>query len=248
MKLLKLTSLLLFISLFNSLNSQAQSADSLLAYMDHLMSAAKDREATVEIILEGKSGKEKVREAILKQKGKDKKIYRYTQPEKQAGIATLSLPDGIMWLYMPAFGKATKISLLSKSQAFSGTDFSYEDMNHTTYAERYTPVLIDAKHSEYYLLDLLPKTNKSKYSHIELYLHKREYYPIKMEFYNEREKKFKVATYVYTKKDGYWYAEEVVMTDLNKEHSTTIRMSDMKFDQGIPDSVFTVEYLKQNTP
>jgi len=245
MKLFKLTLIFFFTLLLNMSNTKAQSADSLLAYMDHLMAAANDKEATVEISLINKSGKIKVREAILKQKGKNKKIYKYTQPEKQAGIATLSLPDGTMWLYMPAFGKATKISLLSKSQAFTGTDFSYEDMNHTTYAERYTPSLVKADHQEYYILDLIPKSKKSKYSHIELYLHKTEYYPIKMEFYNDREKKFKVATYIYTQKSGYWYAEEVYMTDLNKKHSTKIRQTDLKFDQGIPDSVFTVEYLKQ---
>lgn len=244
MKLIKLTTILLIVLFLDSSFTKAQSADSLLAYMDHLMAAAKDKEATVEISLINKSGKTKVREALMKQKGKAKKIYRYTQPEKQAGIATLSLPDGVMWLYMPAFGKATKISLLSRSQAFSGTDFSYEDMNYTSYTERYAPSLIEADHPEYYMLDLVPRSKKSKYSHIELYLHKTEYYPIKMEFYDEREKKFKIATYVYAQKDGYWYAEEVMMTDLNKEHSTKIRMTDLKFDQEIPDSVFTVEYLK----
>jgi len=243
MKLIKMY--LVFLLMLPMVNASGQSSDTLLAYMDQLMSAPKDKEANVKITLKNKAGKEKVREANMKQKGKDKKVYRYTKPEKQAGIATLSLPDGIMWLYMPAFGKATKISLLSRSQAFNGTDFSYEDMNNTSYANRYIPSLIEDQESDFYVLDLVPKSKKSKYSHILIYLHKTEYYPIKMEYFNERGKKFKMASYTYAKADGYWYAKEVVMTDLNKQHSTTIQLTDLKFDQGIPDSVFTVEDLKQ---
>jgi hypothetical protein len=34
------------------------------------------------------------------------------------------------------------------------------------------------------------------------------------------------------------------MTDLKKEHSTKIIMTDIKFDQGLGDDVFTVENLK----
>lgn len=85
--------------------SFGQSAASLLQGMDDLMSAPKDKEAQVKMILTDRSGKEKVREAIMKQKGQYKKVYRYTAPEKQVGIATLSLPGDIIWLYMPAFKK-----------------------------------------------------------------------------------------------------------------------------------------------
>ena len=115
-------SILLFIFILSP-SAEAQSASELLTSMDNLISAPQDKEANVKMVLRDKSGKEKVREAILIQKGRYKKLYRYTQPEKQAGIATLSLPDDKMWMYMPAFGKPIKISLLSKSQAFTGTDF-----------------------------------------------------------------------------------------------------------------------------
>ncbi len=225
-------------------SSSAQSATELLSALDDLMAMAKDKEATVQIILTNRSGKVKTKEAIMFGKGKETKLYRYTKPESQAGIATLSLPGGIMWLYMPAFGKATKISLLSKSQAFNGTDFSYEDMNYASYSSLYTPSIVDANHPEYYLLKLIPKSKESKYSSILLYLNKTDHYPLKMEYFNARDQQFKEATYKYLRKDGYWYAAEVLMRDLKKEHSTKIIMTDIKFDQGLNDSIFTVENLK----
>jgi outer membrane lipoprotein-sorting protein len=231
--------------LFNCSPLQAQSAESLLQNMDLLIAAPKDKEASVLMVITDKSGKEKKREASLKQKGKFKKLYRYTKPEKQAGIATLSLPDDVIWLYMPAFGKAIRISLLSKSQAFTGTDFSQEDMSGIPYSDRYHPMIINANDPDFYILELTPKSKKTKYSKIILTMDKTNYYPIKMEFFNKSNHYFKLATYKYEKQNNYWYAKEVIMNSVLKNHSTSILLTDVKFDQGIADDVFTIENLKQ---
>ena len=242
---LKYLTICSLIILFNFSSLQAQSAKVLLQNMDLLIAAPKDKEASVLMLITDKSGKEKKREASLKQKGKFKKLYRYTKPEKQAGIATLSLPDDVIWLYMPAFGKAIRISLLSKSQAFTGTDFSQEDMSGIPYSERYNPILINANEPDFYTLELTPKSKKTKYSKIILTMDKTNYYPIKMEFFNKSNNYFKLATYTYKKKNNYWYAKEVIMTSVLKKHSTSILLTDVKFDQGLDDEIFTVENLKQ---
>ena len=153
MKQHRFTSLILILLLVIGKVSFGQTAETLLQNMDNLMSAPKDKQGIVEMTLTNKSEKEKVREAIMMQKGKDKKLYRYTKPESQAGIATLSLPDDIMWMYMPAFGKPKKISLLAKSQSFNGTDFSYEDMDSKAYSERYIPTIQKSDSDQTYLLE-----------------------------------------------------------------------------------------------
>lgn len=242
---LKLVTVYIVIIFFNYSPLNAQSANALLQNMDFLIAAPKDKEASVLMVITDKSGNEKKREASLKQKGKFKKLYRYTKPEKQAGIATLSLPDDLIWLYMPAFGKAIRISLLSKSQAFTGTDFSQEDMSGIPYSDRYDPIIINANDPDFYTLELIPKSKKTKYSKIILTMDKTNYYPIKMEFFNKSNNYFKLATYKYKKQDNYWYAKEVIMTSVLKKHSTSILLTDVKFDQGIDDDVFTVENLKQ---
>ena len=234
---------ILFFIFALSPSMEAQSASELLTSMDELMSAPQDKEAKVKMVLRDKSGKEKVREAVLIQKGRYKKLYRYTQPEKQAGIATLSLPDDKMWMYMPAFGKPIKISLLSKSQAFTGTDFSYEDMTGTSYSDRFTPGIVENPNQDIVQLEVMPMSMKSRYSKIIVYLNRKHRYPEKMEYFDDNKEFFKFATYKYVKQGKYWYAQEVVMKDIKKEHSTSIVLSDMKFDQGISDDVFTVENL-----
>lgn len=236
---------LLFLTLFlisSSKVNHAQDAISLLNNMDALMQAPKDKQAVVKITTTNKSGKVKVREAAMKQKGKDKRLYQYTKPESQAGIATLSLPGDVMWMYMPAFGKPKKISLLAKSQAFTGTDFSYEDMEAKPYAERYEPKLAETT-NDMFVLELTPISDKSSYTKIILNLNKTNFYPIKMEFYNKRDELFKEADYTYKKQGNYWYASQVMMVDLKKEHSTKIEMTDLVFDQGLSDEEFAVENL-----
>jgi outer membrane lipoprotein-sorting protein len=228
---------------FVSFNTSGQDPATLLKNMDDLMLSPKDKQGDVKIILTNKNGKEKIREATMMQKGTDYRLYRYTQPESQAGIATLSMPDGVMWLYMPAFKKPKKITLLAKSQAFTGTDFSYEDMESKPYSERYTPELMHIEDS-IYVLRLIPISNKSSYSQIILTLDKTNYYPIFMEYF-KKDKKIKEATYKYQKIGQYWNAGEVVMTDIKKRHSTKILLSNIKFDQGLTDDDFTLEGLMQ---
>ncbi len=245
MKPIKFTSILLISLALTAVLAEAQNAVTLLQKMDDMMAAPKDKQGIIEITLTNKSEKEKVREAVMMQKGKDKKLYRYTKPENQAGIATLSLPDDVMWLYMPAFGKPKKISLLAKSQSFTGTDFSYEDMDSKTYSERYDPTLLKSDNEALYVLELKPKSDKSKYSKIVLFLNKKFFYPEKMDYYDKNDTHFKTATYKYKKSGNYWYAEEVLMTDFKQDHSTLILMKDVKFDQGLTDEDFSVEKLKQ---
>ena len=242
---MKYKSILVILLLFiGAMNASSQDAKTILENMDKIIFSPKDKQGKVTIILTDKEGKDKIREAIMLQKGRDKKLYRYTKPESQAGVATLSLPGDVMWLYMPAFGKPKKISMLSKSQAFTGTDFSYEDMVTTPYSDRYTPELLKTEHDAY-VLQLVPKSTKSVYSKIIVRINKTNSYPVTMEFYNEKGKKFKDADYRYEKIGKYWNASEVVMKDLDKKHSTKIQLKDVKFDQGLSEDLFTPEALKK---
>jgi len=236
--------LILNVFIHSILFASAQDAKTILANMDKIMFSAKDRSGKVTIILTEKDGSEKVREAEMFQKGSDLKLYRYTKPESQAGIATLSLPDGVMWMAMPAFEKPKRISMLSKSQSFTGTDFSYEDMATTPYSDRFTSK-ITSTGADDYLLELIPISGKSNYSKIILRVNKTNGYPIWMKFYNLQGRMFKEATYTYEKIGKYWNASEIVMKDLEKNHSTTIKLHDTKYDQGLSDDIFKVENMKK---
>ena len=242
-KRIAILSMLIALTVMDRNNLYAQDANVILEKMDYIVNAPKDKVGTVKIILIDKTGKEKIREAEMLQKGPHKKLYRYTKPDSQAGIATLTLPDNVMWLYLPALGKPKKISMLTKDSSFNNTDFSYEDMATTPYADRFTPELIDSS-GDLYTLSLIPKSGKSNYSRIIARINKEQGYVESMDIYDLKGEKFKEAVYKYEKIGKYWNASEVVMKDLEKKHSTKILISDVKFDSGIPDDIFLVENMK----
>jgi len=233
-------SLVFFVIFFSTNFLQAQDGQEILKKMDQVIFAPKDKQGNIKIEVINDSKDDKLREAVLLQKGADKKIYRYTKPEKQKGIATLSLPGDVMWMYMPAFDKPKKISLLAKSQAFTGTDFSIEDIPTSPYAERYNAKLTSTE-SDRFILELTPKSDKSNYSKLVISIDKSDFFPIAIDYYDKSGSKSKEARYRYSKIGKYWNADEVTMTTLKKKSSTRITTSDVKFDVGLADDLFTVE-------
>ncbi len=236
-----ISALIVAVSLFSA---NAQDANTILKKMDDVMYSPKDMTGKTKIILIDKAGKQKTREANIIQKGNDKRIFRFTVPASQAGIAVLSLPNDVMYLYLPAFGKERRISSSVKNQNFAGTDFSYDDMESKPYSEKYTPKLTKTE-GNVYILELSPKSPKSAYSRLIVKVHKTSYYPAYMEYYDKGNKKTKEATYKFIKIGKYWNAEEIEMTDLRKNHKTKMIMSDVKYDTGLTDDEFTVRKLKQ---
>ncbi len=228
----------------NMLSLKAQDAASLLKKMDDVMYSSKDMTGINKIVLIDKNGNESVREALIAQKGTDKRLFRFTKPASQAGISVLSLPNDVMYLYMPAFGKERRISSSVKSQKFAGTDFSYDDMESKLFTEKYTAKLLKTR-PDVFVLELTPKSKKSAYSKVILYLNKEHFYPEKMEYYDKGNHKIKVAYYTFKKIGKYWNASEIVMKDLKRNHTTKMIMSDVKYDTGLTDDDFTVRKLKQ---
>jgi outer membrane lipoprotein-sorting protein len=241
MKLLNINPLIFTLSfLVIVCNSSAQDAGEILKKMDDIIFAPKDKTATVQIVTYKNGEEDKVREAELLEKGPEHKIYRYTKPESQAGIATLSLPGDIMWMKMPAFDKPKKISMLAKSQALNNTDFAWEDIPRKPYSERFEPSLTKTE-SDAYILELVPKSEKSGYSRLVVFINNKQYYPLRIEYYDKGGRLEKFATYSYQKIGNYWNASEVTMTDMKKKSATRITMTDVRFDQGLSDAIFTEE-------
>jgi outer membrane lipoprotein-sorting protein len=225
------------------ISANAQDATTILGKMDDVMYSPKDMTGKNTIILIDRNGKEEIREAIIQQKGNDKRMFRFTSPASQAGIAVLSLPNDVMYLYLPAFGRERRIASSAKNQNFAGTDFSYDDMESVPFSVKYTPKLLKNE-ANVFVLELTPK-GRSDYSKIVVHVNKTNYYPELMEYYDKGNTKVKEAKYTFKKIGNYWNAAEIEMSDLKKNHKTKMQMSDVKYDTGLTDDDFTVRKLKQ---
>lgn len=223
----------------------AQDAATILRKADEVMYSAKDQSSKMKIILIDKQNREKVREANVLQKGDEMRLFRFTAPASQSGIAFLSLPDNIMYLYMPAYGKERRIASHVKNQSFAGTDFSYDDMEAKPFSEKYNPKLIKTE-AGYFFLELIPKPDtKSDYSKIIMGVNTSNYCPEHFEFYNNGGIKTKEAKYSFEKVGDYWTPKEIIMKDLKKNHTTKMITSEIQYDSGLSDDEFTIRKLKQ---
>lgn len=239
-----LITIVFFSLVYSSLSVVGQiDVNEMLIKMDETVFAAKDKSSSIKMVMVNqKSGKEKTKKAVMMQKGVDMKLFRYTFPKSDSGIATLSLPNNEIYLYLPLFKKPKKITNLAEKNAFNQSDFSVSDMATKSYAENFTPTLISTNESTY-VVDLKPKSDDAPYSHQVVYINKEYYYPEQFDFYDKKNQLVKKAIYNYAKINNYWISDEVSMEDLKKDHKTTIYMSDIKINQGLKDELFTLENL-----
>ncbi len=242
-KILQKTVLLQIVLTASIVSAWSQDANEILGKMDEVMFSPKDMTGKMKVIMINKNGKQEIREATLQQKGSDMRMFRFTAPASQAGIAVLSLPDDIMYLYLPAYGRERRIASSAKNQNFAGTDFSYDDMESKSYSAKYTPKLLSTDNSVF-KLELTPK-EASDYSRIIVNINKTEYYPESMEYYDRGNNKIKTALYTFKKIGKYWNSSEVEMTNLKTNRITKMQMTDISYDTGLTEDDFTVRKLKQ---
>jgi outer membrane lipoprotein-sorting protein len=225
------------------LSAHSQDANDILKKMDEVMFSPKDMTGKMKVMMTDKNGKQEMREATIRQKGTDMRLFRFTSPASQAGIAVLSLPDDVMYLYLPAYGRERRIASSAKNQNFAGTDFSYDDMESKSYSAKYTAKLLNTDNNSY-VIELIPKA-ASDYSRIVVNINNKEYYPESMEFYDRGNNKIKTAKYTFKKIGKYWNSSDVEMTNLKTGRKTSMQMSDISYDLGLTNDDFTVRKLKQ---
>jgi outer membrane lipoprotein-sorting protein len=238
--------MVIIMSLSISTTAQELSALDITKKMDAVVNAPKDMHQFLKMILIDKDGDEKERKSEMFQKGDDTRLVRFLSPADQKGISFLSLPDDVMYLYLPAFRKIRRIASHVKNENFAGTDFTYDDMSTFNYAEEYNPKLLETT-DEIYILELTPKSDvKKEYSKLKMFVRKDNFYPVKIEHFDQGGNLWKVMERrKIEKKGGHWVATEMEMKDLKKQHSTISITETIELDSGLSDQIFTKRNLKK---
>ncbi len=191
------TTFALILMLVFSINAQdaySKNAQSILAKADAVINAPNDMHQFSKMILIDKNGNKKVRKSEMYQKGDEMRLVRFLSPADQKGIGFLSLPNDVMYLYLPAFHKIRRIASHVKNENFAGTDFSYDDMSSFKYAEEYNAKLLETKNSVY-VLELTAKPGiKKDYSKLIMEIRKDNFYPVKISFYDKAGNLWKILT------------------------------------------------------
>ena len=218
----------------------------ILERVDAVVNAPKDQTQEMELQLIDKNGSERMRSLKMWQKGDDMRTVKFLEPADVRNIGFLSLPDDVMYLYLPAFKKVRRIAAHVKSQQFAGTDFTYDDMGTIEYADDYDARLVEES-EEMYVLELKPKEGAEKdYRRLKMWVQKGSFYPTRTEYYDRGNNLWKIMERRKVSQiEGYWTASEIEMQDLKIEHRTIMRLSKITFDTGLSDDMFTERFLQR---
>ncbi len=214
-----------------------------------------DATSKIRMLLIDKRGNKRFRNLItvVKKYGDLSKSYmRFTSPADIDGTSFLTWEnkdrDDDQFLYLPALQRVRRIVSSQKSNRFVNTDYTYEDLQSREVAQDTHMILREEKIDTYdcWVLESIPKRlDDSQYGKRITWVIKEIYLPIKIEFYDKRNRLFKIFTGKKIQKiDGIWTILDAEMNDLKKEHRTLMKTDEVQYNRNVPDEVFTKGYMK----
>ena len=244
--LLGIAAVLLAIGAGAAFAQQSPNGNEILKKVDETMSAPRDQDVEATLVLVDKDGNRKERTLRMYQKGADTRMARFLTPADQKGISVLSLPDGSIYLYLPAFKKVKRIASSVKNTTFAGTDFTYEDMEARRYADSYTAELVRTE-AEHWVVQLTPKPDASSGSaRLLMWVRRDNWVPTTIEYYDAKGVLARRMTSERIEQIGrYWVAREREMNDVAKNHRTRMIIGKATYDSGLSDEIFTTRYLER---
>jgi outer membrane lipoprotein-sorting protein len=219
-------------------------ASQILDKVDEAVNGPKDQSYTSRLVLTDKNGGQKVREMVMLQKGRDRRLVRFLSPADQRGIAFLSLPGNIQYVYLPAFGKVRRISSSVKNSSFAGTDFTYEDLEAARWSDKWDAKILGQEQGQTILEMALRPGMASGYSRLVVRVLSDTFYPVRIEHYDRSGQLAKVLVREDLRQmNGYWVSMLTRMEDVRTGHKTEMTVSDVRLDTGVGDEKFSERYL-----
>jgi len=179
-------------------------------------------------------------------------VIVFQQPASVAGTRFLTMQNSggdDRWIFLPSLGKVRRVASSEGSGSFMGTDFSYDDVSSASRGvdlDTHT-VLREEKLNDAacYVIQSVPKNSSYQYSKMIQWIQKDTLITAKIELYDKKNALVKTAEMSGIKDiQGRLTATVTKMTTHTSGTYTVITNEITKYDDPIPEGVFTVEYLE----
>jgi outer membrane lipoprotein-sorting protein len=182
--------------------------------------------------------------------GSKQSFTEYLSPAREQGTKMLKL-ENQLWIYSPSTDRTIQISGHMLRQSVMGSDLSYEDMmDDRKLTEVYNATLagheeIDSRDT--YVLDLVAIVEDVAYYAQKVWVDSERYVPLRQEMFAKSGQLLKRTTLSDVQKvQGRWFPMTMVYKDMLKDgEGTEFRITSARFDQEIPEYIFTKAALKQ---
>ena len=212
-------------------------------------------DSKVDLLMTLTNKKGKTRTSSLRSINKDdgkKQIIWFLSPADDKGVSFLKIEhddrDDEMRIWLPAFKKIRRISAKKRSDSFMGSDMSYEDLS----SRQLDEFNFFLKGQEVYegtschLLESIPKEHiRTEYTRHVTWVDSTLLIPLKEESYDKSGQLLKEKYFSYTIIKKYQILTKVHVTNIQKNHSTTLHFENIELDTGLSDDLFHERYLKQ---
>lgn len=215
--------------------------------------AGQDGRANVNMTITDGSGGTRSREfTILRLNGKggDQKFYVYFRApadvHKMVFLVWKNIKrDDDRWLWLPALNLQKRIAPGDKRTSFVGSDFFYEDVSGRGLDED-NHELVEEKDG-HYLIKSVPKDSSSvEFSWFQTSIDAKTFLPKKAEYYDRNGKLYREVEAVEVGTvNGYPTVLVAEARDLNSGSVTRNSFSDVEYDIGLKDRIFTERFLRR---
>jgi outer membrane lipoprotein-sorting protein len=182
--------------------------------------------------------------------GDKKSFTEYLSPAREQGTKMLKL-ENQLWIYSPSTDRTIQISGHMLRQSVMGSDLSYEDMmDDRKLTDVYSATVTGNEEVEgrkCYILELKAKVTDAAYYSRKMWIDTERYVPLKEELFAKSGQLLKRTILSNVKLiQGRWFPMTIVYKDMLKEgEGTAFNITEVKFNQSIPEYIFTKAALKQ---
>ncbi|HQP10808.1 MAG TPA: outer membrane lipoprotein-sorting protein [Candidatus Omnitrophota bacterium] len=216
--------------------------------------AGPDGTADVNMVITDAQGRERTRKfrilRMTQEQGGPQKFYVYFfEPADVANMVFMVWKnvgaDDDRWLYLPALDLVRRIAASDKRSSFVGSHFVYEDVSGRGIVAD-THELVETA-DQYYKIKSTPKEEKGvEFKYYFLWVDKSNFIPVKAEYYNKADQLIRTVEALKVEMiDDYPTVTQSVATDLERGGKTTMNFSNVRYDIGLTEDIFTERYLRQ---
>lgn len=240
--------IIIILAAFVSITASAQTADEIIKKVDRNMSA-ENRIVESSMTIHGKRNS-RTMTSISYAIGDEKSFTEYLSPAREKGTKMLKL-ENQLWIYSPSTDRTIQISGHMLRQSVMGSDFSYEDMmDDRELTDIYNAKVIgeeDYDGKACYVLELTAIVDDVAYYTRKMWIDKEKFVPLKEDLFAKSGQLLKRSTLSDVQKvQGKWYPMKIVYKDMLKQgDGTEMHITSIKFNQQIPDYIFSKAALKQ---
>lgn len=218
--------------------------------------AGDDMRARVSMTLINPQGKRREREMTMLRKdlgpgGDQRYLVFFHSPADVRGMTFMVWKQPARqddrWIFLPAIKLVRRIAADDARSSFVGSDFTYEDVSGREVGDERHQLLRTEELGgrPCFVLESRP-TGSADYARRVSWIDQERWLPLKEEYFDARDEKVReFAADEVQQVGGHWAVTRRTMRNLQTGHRTEVIFSDLAFDVGLGEDLFTERYLRQ---